>query len=92
MYASTSLCGVNTRKYHGLLVARQPQLDNHNYVLGNGLQEAVTVNNTKRELGVHQYDSVIHPKGYLFLESFELEKIPTWVYKIENVIFVCFLL
>ena len=33
MYASTSLCGVNTRKYHGLLVARQPQLDHHSYVL-----------------------------------------------------------
>lgn len=86
MYASTSLCGVNTRKYHGLLVARQPQLGNHNYVLVNGLQEAVTIDNTKRELGVNQYDSVIHPKGYLYLESFELEKIPTWIYKIENVI------
>ncbi len=85
MYASTSICGVNTRKYHGLLVASQPQIDNHRYVLVNGLQEAVTINNAKRELGVHQYDSVIHPKGYLYLESFELEEIPTWIYKIENV-------
>jgi predicted glycogen debranching enzyme len=82
MYASTSLCGVNTRKYHGLLVARQPQLDNHSYVLVNCLHETVLEKDSKFELGVHQFNHFVHPKGYLFLDSFELEAIPTWTYKV----------
>lgn len=86
MYASTSICGLNTRKYHGLLVARQPQIDTHSYVLVNGLQETVKVNNRIQDLGVHQYPSVIHPRGYLFLDSFKLETIPTWTYKVGDVL------
>mgnify|MGYP006126874537 FL=1 len=86
MYASTSICGLNTRKYHGLLVARQPQIDAHSYVLLNGLQETVKVNNRIEELGVHQFPSVISPRGYLFLESFKLERIPTWTYKVGAVL------
>tara|TARA_B110000211_G_scaffold232096_1_gene295030 strand:+ start:795 stop:2741 length:1947 start_codon:yes stop_codon:yes gene_type:complete len=84
MYASTSLCGVNTRKYHGLLVARQPQLDHHSYVLVNCLHETVLDNESKLELGVHQFNHFVHPKGYLFLDNFELETIPTWIYKVGN--------
>lgn len=85
MYASTSVCGVNTRKYHGLLVARQPQIDHHSYVLVNGLHETIAVDNRSHELGVHQYPSVVHPRGYLHLTSFSLENIPTWIYKIGDV-------
>jgi len=33
-YASSTIIGCNTRKYHGLLVAPQPQIDNGIIVVG----------------------------------------------------------
>ena len=32
-YASTTIVGCNTRKYHGLLISPQPEVDDDNHVL-----------------------------------------------------------
>lgn len=84
LYSSSTVAGLNTRKYHGVLVARQPQLDHHSYVLLNALHETVTTGKSSYELGAHQYPMVVTPKGYLHLESFDLSVIPTWKYKVED--------
>lgn len=83
-YCSYTVAGVNTRKYHGDFVIRQPQIDTHSYVLLNALHELVNVNNNIYELGVHQYPFKAHPEGYLHKVSFELEKIPTWIFEVEG--------
>ena len=83
-YSSSSVVNCNTRKYHGLFVVRQPQLDTQSYVLLNSLDETIFLKDKTYQLGVHQYPGIIEPKGYLHLESFSLEKIPTWIYKVEN--------
>ena len=36
-FLATTVIGCNTRKYHGLLVVPQPQLDNNNHVLLSSL-------------------------------------------------------
>lgn len=84
VYASSTLSGVNSRKYHGVLVVRQPQIDSHSYVLVNCLHETVNVNENIYELGVHQYPLTAHPTGYLYLKEFKLEKMPTWIYEVEG--------
>ena len=83
-YSSSTLAGVNTRKYHGLFVVRQPQIDNHSYVLLNALHEVLDVNDHVYELGVHQYSLTAHPEGYQYLFSFDLKKIPTFVFEVEG--------
>lgn len=83
-YCSSTLAGVNTRKYHGTFVVRQPQIDHHSYVLLNALHETVDINNNIYELGVHQYPLTAHPEGYQYLSSFELNKIPTFIYEVEG--------
>ncbi len=83
-YSSSTLAGVNTRKYHGTFVLRQPQIDHHSYVLLNALHEIVDVNNRVYELGVHQYPLTAHPEGFQYLADFELNKIPTFVFEVEG--------
>ena len=43
-FCNTTIIGCNTRKYHGLLVVPQPQLDNYNHVLLSSIDETVIVN------------------------------------------------
>ena len=83
-YCSSTLAGVNTRKYHGTFVVRQPQIDSHSYVLLNVLHEVAEIHNRVYELGVHQYSFTADPKGFVFQDSFELAKIPTWIYEIDK--------
>ena len=40
-FLATTVIGCNTRKYHGLLVVPQPQLDNNNHVLLSSLDETI---------------------------------------------------
>ena len=43
-FMATTLIGCNTRKYHGLLVVPQPQLDKNNHVLLSSLEETLIHN------------------------------------------------
>ena len=83
-YCSSTLAGVNTRKYHGTFVVRQPQIDSHSYVLLNVLHEVAEVDDRIYELGVHQYSFTAYPRGFVFQDSFELAKIPTWIYELDR--------
>ena len=83
-YSSSTLAGVNTRKYHGTFVVRQPQIDHHSYVLLNALHEVVCIDKKVYELGVHQHPLVLEPEGHQYLSSFSLTKIPTFVFSIDG--------
>ncbi|MCX6181064.1 MAG: glycogen debranching enzyme N-terminal domain-containing protein [Bacteroidetes bacterium] len=84
-YCSSSLVLCNTRKYHGLLVARQPKIDDHSYVLLASLNETVTQSLKSYELGTNQYPNTLYPQGYSFLEEYVGDKIPTWIFKVGGV-------
>ncbi len=85
-YCSSSLVLCNTRKYHGLLVARQPQIDDNSYVLLSSLNETVVASKQSYELGTGQYPNTIHPQGYSFLQEYNGDKIPTWIFEIGGVL------
>ena len=69
-YASSTLAGVNTRRYHGLLIAAlTPPVERT--VLVGGLIEWVTYSGRRYPLSNHEYgDGTIDPHGYRHLQSF----------------------
>jgi len=75
-YASSTIHGCNTRRYHGLLVASfNPPTDRK--VLVSKLDETVQVGEERFELGTNNYGDVTHPNGHEYFSSFERKPFPT---------------
>lgn len=86
-YASMSIICCNTRKYHGLLVAPQPGLDNQNHVLLSSLDETVIQHDAEFNLGIHKYPGgVYQPKGHKYVRDFGMEPIPFLIYRVGGVV------
>src|SRR5581483_8610315 len=84
-YASSTLAGCNTRRYHGLLTAAlQPPGDRT--LLVAKLDETLWSGPAPFELGCNEYQNgTIHPAGFRYLSSFDLERgIPTWEFAFEG--------
>lgn len=82
-FATTTLLGLNTRKYHGLFIVPQDQLDGERYVLVSNLNENLVINDMEFHLGVHQYKGgIIHPKGNKYLQKFVANPIPTYYFRV----------
>ncbi|MBI4789644.1 MAG: glycogen debranching enzyme family protein [Chloroflexi bacterium] len=81
-FASSTITGANTRRYHGLLVAAlKPPLART--VMLSKLDEEVEVDGSTYRLATNEYESgTIHPDGYLYLERVELDgMIPSFIYR-----------
>ncbi len=76
-YASSTICGANTRRYHGLLVASfNPPTDRR--VLVSRVAETAVINgSTPISLDSNQYPGTVHPQGYQYLRSFARKPLPT---------------
>ena len=82
-YASSSVLGINTRKYHGLLVAPlTPPARRH--VILSKLDESIEVEGEKYNLYSNICKNYISD-GYKYLESFEKDFMPVFTYKINNI-------
>jgi predicted glycogen debranching enzyme len=87
-YASSTICGCNTRAYHGLLVAAlHPPVDR--WLLLSSLDEEID----DISLANHQYPGVIHPQGWRHLLEFRLDPWPRFRYhmggcSIEKTVFL----
>ena len=80
-YASSTLSGANTRRYHGLLVASlNPPLERR--LLLAKLEEKVIVGGEVYELGCNRYPGVIYPSGHKFLKLFALNPFPRYLYSV----------
>jgi predicted glycogen debranching enzyme len=84
-WASGTVAGCNTRKYHGLLVAPQPQLDDSDHVLLAGLDETVDGVHT---LALRQYPGEYKPDGHKYLIDFTANPIPCWTFKVGDAVIV----
>lgn len=86
-FSSTTIAGCNTRKYHGLIVVQQPQLDNHHHILLSSLDETIIQRNEEFRFGVHMYpNGVFEPKGHKYLRDFVLDPIPKLTYRVGGVV------
>ena len=78
-YASSSICGANTRRYHGLLVASfNPPTDRR--VLVSKLEEKIISAREEFYACSNVYPGKIHPKGFQYLTSFSRMPLPTSVF------------
>jgi predicted glycogen debranching enzyme len=85
-FASSTIVGMNTRRYHGLLVASlRPPVDR--YVLLSKLEETLIIDGSPFDLSVNQYPGAIHPQGYQYLKGFRLDPFPVFTFEIEDVTF-----
>lgn len=86
-YASTTIVGCNTRKYHGLLVCPQPPIDDELHVLLSSLDVTVIQFEKEFNLGIHKYPGGIYsPKGHKYIDDFTAEPIPKTTYSVGNAI------
>ena len=82
-WASSSVTGANTRRYHGLLVAAtRPPLGR--IVLLSRLDETVTLGTRRVALGTNQFPGAVYPDGFTHLASFERGIFPVLEYRIED--------
>ncbi len=83
-YASSTLSFMNTRKYHGLLVASmEPPVDR--MVLLSALDEEIYSNDIIYELACHRYPGVVHPSGFRYITAFTEGPLPSWKYNIDGI-------
>lgn len=91
-FAMGTTSGINTRRYHGLLIASiHPPTDRR--LLLAGIDGHATLGATKLSLSSNQYPGAIHPDGYENLDSFTVSDRAVWVYrrgqvKIQKTVYV----
>jgi predicted glycogen debranching enzyme len=83
-WASSTIAGCHTRRYHGLLVAAtKPPTER--MVMVSKLDETLVVNGERFELGVNNYGDVFHPKGFHYLKEFTKNLFPQSLYEAGGV-------
>jgi predicted glycogen debranching enzyme len=84
-FSSSTITGLNTRRYHGLLVAAtKPPVGR--VLLLSKLEETLSVGERRYELSANQYPGVVHPQGYKYQTGFRLDPFPVFTYEVEGII------
>lgn len=82
-FASSTIIGANTRRYHGLLIAPlMPPAQR--YLILSKVDESIQIENEKYDLYTNVGENYIS-QGYKFQESFEKDIFPTFKYNVAGV-------
>src|SRR5437868_1143575 len=74
-YSSGTVTGIQTRRYHGLLVAATaPPVGR--LVLLSKFEEALIIDGQRFEFSANEYPGVTHPNGAQYLCEFRLDPFP----------------
>src|SRR5215204_2934529 len=83
-FSSSTIVGLNTRRYHGLLTAAtKPPVGR--LVLLSKLEETLIIDGRRYELSANQYPGVVHPDGFKYQTGFRLDPFPVFTYEVEGV-------
>jgi predicted glycogen debranching enzyme len=74
-FASSTIIVLNTRRYHGLLVAAT-KAPVGRLVLLSKLEEMLLIDGKRFDLSANRYPGVIHPQGFHYLKQFRLDPFP----------------
>lgn len=86
-YASTTIIGCNTRKYHGLLIAPQPAIDGERHALLSTFDETIIQHEKEFNLALHKYPGAHYsPKGHKYIRDLTANPIPRITYRVGGVI------
>lgn len=83
-YASSTMLGINTRKYHGLLVAALTPPAQRNLILSK-VDESIEIDGTKYDLYSNMGKNYL-ASGYQYIAEFEKEYVPIYTYKVNRTI------
>jgi predicted glycogen debranching enzyme len=82
-FSSSTIIGLNTRRYHGLLTAAtKPPVGR--VVLLSKLEEVLIIDGRRFELSANQYSGVVHPGGFQFQTGFRLDPFPVFTYEADG--------
>src|SRR5437660_11865841 len=82
-FSSSTIVGLNTRRYHGLLTAAtKPPVGR--VVMLSKLEETVVIDGRRYELSANQYPGVVHPQGFHYQTAFRLDPFPVFTYEVEG--------
>lgn len=80
-YASGTLSGINTRRYHGLLIAATNPPAERTLLLSS-MEASITADGPPIWISANQYPGTIFPEGYQFIDAFSAEQNRVdWVYR-----------
>ena len=79
-YASSTLGGCHTRRYHGLLVANLTAPEGR-HVLLSKLEDSLLVEGEEHFFTSHRYPGVLFPPGPSLLQEFVLDILPRFTYR-----------
>src|ERR1044071_6237179 len=83
-FSSSTITGLNTRRYHGLLTAAtKPPVGR--LVLLSKLEETLIIDGRRYELSTNQYPGAVHPQGFIYQTGFRLDPFPMFTYEVEGV-------
>ncbi len=82
-FASSTIIGANTRKYHGLLIAPLTP-PAQRYLILSKVDESIQIENNKYDLYTNIGENYIS-QGYKYQEKFEKDNFPTYTYKVAGV-------
>jgi predicted glycogen debranching enzyme len=87
-YASSTIIGCNTRKYHGLLVASLETGEGWRQVILSSLDETIIQHDQEFNLGIHKYPGEYYPKGHKYARWFEMDPVWKMVYRVGGVVLI----
>ncbi|MBX3277842.1 MAG: amylo-alpha-1,6-glucosidase [Acidobacteria bacterium] len=83
-FSSSTIIGLNTRRYHGLLIAAvNPPVGRMSLL--SKLEETLVIDGERFELSANQYPGAVHPNGYEYLRRFRLDPFPVFTYSVNGV-------
>src|SRR2546430_7757225 len=83
-FSSSTIIGMNTRRYHGLLTAATKPPVGRLLLLAK-LEETLLIGGKRYDLSVNRYPGPVHPQGYRFLKEFRLDPFPIFTYGVDGV-------
>ena len=84
-FASSTITCLNTRRYHGLLVAAtKPPVGRE--VLLSKLEETLLIDGQAFDLSSNRYPGVVHPQGFRYLTNLRLDPFPIFTYEVEGIV------
>jgi predicted glycogen debranching enzyme len=83
-FASATISGANSRRYHGILTAAtKPPLGR--ITMLSKFEETLTIGENSYELSANQFPNVVDPQGFKYLKSFRLDPFPIWIFEVEGI-------
>jgi predicted glycogen debranching enzyme len=83
-FASSTVIGLNTRRYHGLLVAAtKPPVGR--VVMVSKLEETLFLDGQAFDLSANRYSGVVQPHGLRYIKQFRLDPFPVFTYEVDGI-------